>query len=524
MTQLPSSIGEGSREYDERESVSTDEDGGGKQNAMEMKQSLLHLITTESLINTSLYGSFTILQSDFRSFGPSLPHSTIFAVLEFFGIKDRWLKFFRRFLEAPLRFTQDGPEASTNVRRCGVPIEHALSNTLGEAVLFCLDFSINQATQMNLYRFHDDLWFWGQDDLCVKAWETIREFTRIMGLSTNEKKTGAVRVTQDSCSTKLPKSLPKGKIQWGFLTLDQSGEWIVSDEEVDQHIEELRRQLAACKSVFSIVQAWNVYVSKFLANNFGRPQTCLGQRHIDMVITTFDKIQQRLFSDTFGSSNLIDYLKRTIAERCNVTDLPDGFFYFPIELGGLDVRNPLIPLLLVREVEGTQAQKERIIGESKKQKDPKEWIQEAFEQDEEDYEQQKKRYEDGDGIVGAKYRYSSSIFNQSFMSLEEFTRYREETSPNLRYAYRQLREDLVVKDIKITPDVQAALEKLPKSSQTASGVHADWNSMDPYHKWVVQLYGGDVLKRFGGLSIGEKKLLPIGLVTMMRKEKVRWQG
>ncbi|KAL9006278.1 MAG: hypothetical protein Q9188_000935 [Gyalolechia gomerana] len=524
MTQLPSSIGDGARGYDDGTDIGDSDDRTDKKSPVEIKQSLLHLVTTESLINTSLYGSFTVLQSDFKWFGPSLPHFTVFAVLDFLGVKDRWLKFFRKFLETPLKFVQDGPQATTNIRRCGIPIDHALSDALGESVLFCLDFAVNQATRTNLYRFHDDLWFWGQEDVCVKAWETIGEFSRVMGLSMNEEKTGAVQVTQGSVLSELSKSLPKGKVQWGFLRLDPSGTWIINDEEVDQHIEELRRQLKACKSVMATVQAWNVYVSRFLANNFGRPQNCLGQRHIDMVITTFDKIQQRLFKDAFGSSSLVDYLKKTIAEKFNVKDLPDGFFYFPIELGGLDVRNPLIPLLLVREVEGSDAEKERMIGEIQKQKDPKEWIEEAFELEEEAYERLKKRYDKGD-VSAPSNRMLKAKDDESFMSLEEFTRYREETSAYLWNAYNQLQKEPEVKDVTPTSDVGIAIDELPADLvDTRSGINDDWRSMDSYYKWVAQLYGGDVLKRFGSLSMGEKKLLPIGLVTMLREEKVRWQG
>ncbi|KAL8687844.1 MAG: hypothetical protein Q9218_006098 [Villophora microphyllina] len=522
MTQLPSSVGEGSRDYGEDGSgCGYDADAGDeeKKSPMEVKQSLLYLVTTESLLNTSIYGSFTILQSDFRWFGPSLPHSSIYTVLEFLGVRNRWLRFFRKFLEAPLKFVQDGPEAPTQVRRCGIPIEHALSDFLGEAVLFVLDFAVNEATQTNLYRFHDDLWFWGQEDICINAWQTTQKFTKVMGLSMNEKKTGSVTIRPGSDASKPARSLPEGKIQWGFLVMDPSGEWVINGEEVDEHIEELRRQLKACKSIFATIQAWNVYVSRFLANNFGRPQNCLGQHHVDMVISAFDKIQQRVFSKTFGSSNLVEYLKRMIAERFDVKDLPDGFFYFPLELGGLELRNPLVPLLLVRTVASTGAQKQRMLGEEKQELTPKERIQDAFEKDEEDYEERKKRWDEGD--VSSK---SLKLQDQPFMSLEEFTRYREETSWELLSVYQTLQREPTTKDIELTSEVKAALEKLPTPAQTGSGMHRYWSSMNSYDKWVAQLYAGDVLKRFGGLSMGEKKLLPIGLVTMLRKEKVRWQG
>ncbi|KAL9594526.1 MAG: hypothetical protein Q9219_006990 [cf. Caloplaca sp. 3 TL-2023] len=526
MTQLPSSFGDGARDYGDGADSSDDgDDLSGKKTPMEIKQSLLYLVTTESLINTSLYGSFTVLQSDFKWFGPSLPHATIFTVLEFLGIKTRWLQFFRKFLETPLKFVQDGPQAPTNIRRCGIPIDHVISDAVGEAVLFCLDFAVNQATQSNLYRFHDDLWFWGQDDVCVKAWEAIEAFAKVMGLSMNKEKTGAVRVTDGTAPAQLSSSLPQGKIQWGFLVMDQSGKWIINQEEVNQHVEELRRQLKACKSVFAVVQAWNVYVSRFLANNFGRPRSCLGQQHVDMVLTTFDQIQQRLFSDAFGSSSLIEYLRQVIGEKFNVGDLPDGFFYFPVELGGLDVRNPLVPLLLSREIEGTQAQRDRLIGEAPKVKQPKEMIEEAFELEEDEHEKAMKRYNNGEVIRLSSQRASVLKDDEPFMSLEEFTRYREETSDDLHSVYEKLQNEYIERTVISTPDVRTAVDELPADlAKTGSGIHDNWRTMEPYYQWVAQLYGGDVLKRFGSLSMGEKKLLPIGLVTMLRKEKVRWQG
>ncbi|KAL8815232.1 MAG: hypothetical protein Q9223_005615 [Gallowayella weberi] len=525
MTQLPSTIGEGMRDYgDDSDDDDDDSDVGDKKTPVEIKQSLLHLATTESLINTSLYGSFSILESDFEWFGPSLPHSTVFAVLEFFGVQERWLKFFRTFLEASLRFTQDGIDAPSRIRRCGIPIEHALSTALGEAVLFVLDFAVNQATHANLYRFHDDLWFWGQEDVCVKAWDTILEFAKKMGLQMKKEKTGAVQISAGPRTPNVSKSLPKGKVHWGFLTLDPvSGRWVINDEEVDKHIEELKRQLVACKSVLAIVQAWNVYVSRFLANNFGRPHVCLGQQHIDMIIDTLDKIQKRVFSGSFGSNSIIEYLKRTIEERFNVKDLPDGFFYFPSELGGLDLRNPLIPLLLIREVEGTEAKKERYVGEHKQPKTPKEYIEEALEFDEEQYRQCKSRYDEGtvEGVSDKAYKPKD---DEPFMSLEEFMRYPEETSFSLKNAYKKLQQEPRVKDIELTSEIRTALEQLPSSTETGSGIHSGPDGMTSYYKWVVQLYAGDVLRSFGGLSMGEKKLLPIGLVTMLKSEKVRWQG
>ncbi|KAL9010499.1 MAG: hypothetical protein Q9173_004571 [Seirophora scorigena] len=185
--------------------------------------------------------------------------------------------------------------------------------------------------------------------------------------------------------------------------------------------------------------------------------------------------------------------------------------------------NPLIPLLLAREVEDTTAQQERKIGEVEKQKDPKEWIQQAFERDEVEYEVYKKRYDEGE--VGdhknnnkPNKHNDSDEEDRSFMSFEEFTAYREDTSLPLLHAYLRLREEPPQTKVTLTADVQAALKQL-SDGQVKEGIHGDIWMMDGYWKWVTQLYAGDVLARFGGLGMGEKKLLPLGLVTMLRGGK-----
>jgi len=45
-----------------------------------------------------------------------------------------------------------------------------------------------------------------------------------------------------------------------------------------------------------------------------------------------------------------------------------------------------------------------------------------------------------------------------------------------------------------------------------------------YDQWVVKLYGSEIVRKYGRLAMGEKRLLPIGLVSVLRGEKVRWRG
>ncbi|CAF9919961.1 hypothetical protein IMSHALPRED_004779 [Imshaugia aleurites] len=498
LSQLPELFDDGTDNYSEG---SPNDD---VKSPMAIKQSLLHLISTELLLNARLNRSITVFQSDFKWFGPSLPHATIISVLHFFGVPETWLKFFEKFLKAPVKFVQDGPEAQTQTRRCGVPIQHRLSDAMGEAVLFCLDFAVNKSTESNLYRLHDDIWFWGSSNASALAWESIQEFASVMGLTLNEGKTGAAKVSGDldvvPHETSLSNRLPQGEVRWGFLRLDSSGKWTIDDQQVETHIRELQQQLKACKSILAWVQAWNMYVARFISNNFGEPANCLGRPHLDMVIEAFEKIQRGLFADIdLPGENVGEYLRVELAARFGVENIPDGFFYFPIELGGLGMRNPLIPLFLVR-------------GESLS--DPMVKFDEAFELEEADYYNAKQSYEDGTSI--SRHLRTNTHDNEPFMSLDEYSRCREETSIHLHGAYTALLEPPRSAIVEPTPDVRNADRKLDPV--------AYHRGRDVYEQWVLQLYGADIIRRYGGLALGEKKLLPIGLASILRSEKIRWQG
>ncbi|KAF2279623.1 uncharacterized protein EI97DRAFT_430655 [Westerdykella ornata] len=505
MTQLPGKMFDDYIDYaaEDQDSPSSGTSGtrrGGARSPLATKQGMLRLLTTEMLLNTKVYGEFTVLQSDFRWFGPSLSHDAIFAVLKFLGVPDKWLRFFKKFLEPSLVFSHDGADAEGRVRKCGVPMSHVLADALSEALLFCLDFAVNKRTGgANIYRFHDDLWCWGQESTCVQAWEAIKEFAEIMGLEMNEEKTGAALiVANENTSRAISAKLPQGKIKWGFLVLDPSvGRWVINQTDVDAHIVELRRQLGACRSVMAWVQAWNSYVSRFFSTNFGQPANCLGRAHNDMIIEAFQRIQRGLFADS-GVANATEYLRRMLMERFGTDDsVPDGFFYFPSNLGGLGLRNPFIALFATRP--GTP-------------RDPVERIERAFEEEQEVYERLKEKWDTGkdrpkrlgDDAAG------SNNADDPFLSWQEYSAYREETSPYLYQAYRYLMECPPEHHV----DVVGSAQFNRKMEDT------------PYWRWIYALYAGEVKERFGGegLQLGERDLLPVGLVEVLRSEKVRWEG
>jgi hypothetical protein len=432
----------------------------------------------------------TAVRTNFAWFGPSLPHSTVCAVLDFVNVSEEWMNFFRRVLEAPMKFMEDGKDAPVQIRKRGTPISGPPSDMLGETVLFCLDFAFNQGTDgARMYRLHDDIWFWGAETTCVKGWAIMTEFAELMGLNFNNEKTGSVNITRRARykGSTLSSSLPKGDVRWGFLKLDsETGRFLIDQANVDTHIEELRRQLGACKSVFDWIQAWNVYGARFFTTHFGKPANCFGQAHVDMMLETSSRIQAKLFASTGRS--VTSTLKRMISGSFGMDDIPEGYLYFPMSMGGLDIKRAFIDLYLIRD---------KISSDSDK------YMNDFFAIEEGKYNAAKAAFDDGD---------NAKLAGQPFMPFAEYIHYRERASDDLHRAYMQLLKEPAQEEVTPMADVTALLGRHARSKLT------------PYYRWVIQLYATDMIARFGGLNVVDKGLLPTGKVNMFRESRFRWQG
>lgn len=472
--------------------------GDTRKGHVQVTQELLHMMETEILLSRKLARDMVVIRSDFKWFGPSIPHSSIFAVLEFFGVNSEWLDFFRRALEVPLRFKQDPADAEPQMRKRGTPLSTPLADYFGESLLFVLDFAVNQTAGTMLYRLHDDMWLWGEPEKCAAGWEAMVQFADVVGLDFNTDKTGsAVMATQGSeVDAGVLEKLPKGDVTWGFLRLDpENGRFVINQAEVDKHVAELKLQLDACHTVFDWIQAWNVYGVRFFTNNSGRPANCYGRAHVDSMLATFQRIQATLFGAESGGAG--DHLKKMISSRFGVRDLPDGYLYFPVGMGGLGLQNPFVKLYLIRD---------------QTVEEPEKLVDDFLEDEEAEYRRAKERFEE----EGAGERTQSEwddLRGQEFMSHEEFVRYRERTSVLLFNTYNRLMAQPVEKDVELRGEVKAALEG-----------EDEWYALSGYDRWVVQLFCKDMLARFGGLNVVDKGLLPMGLMGMLRESRFKWQG
>ncbi|OHE96375.1 hypothetical protein CORC01_08298 [Colletotrichum orchidophilum] len=521
LDQLPQSVAEERGGYG---SDGKEKKGDSRKSHVAVVQNLLHLVQSEIIMQTRLGSDVTVIRSDLKWFGPSVPHSSIFAVLDFFGVDGEWISFFRRVLECPLRFSGDPSDAPAQIRRRGTPLSTPLADFVAETMLFCMDFAVNQqADGCRLYRLHDDMWLWGGLETCTRAWETMTEFVNLTGLEFNWDKTGSVRIAAAAAAPPVAGSnqqqstmgtmttaqgrLPSGHVVWGFLKLDPvSGRFLLDQDKIDVHIDELRLQLEACSSVFDWIQAWNIYGARFFKTNCAQLANCYSRQHVDSMLATFHRIQERLF----GAGGAGAHLKRLIGDRFGVEDIPDGYLYFPVSLGGLGLQNPFIHLYLIRD---------DVI------EDPDVIMDDFLAEEEAEYRFKKAAYEEDTGdnvdVAGARHHPPwlladdyRDLREQPFMSYEEFARHRRRTSPALSRALDRLRHTPAAKAIELRGEVEAALKTTP----------AGWYGLSGYEQWVCGLYGKDMVAWFGSLVVVDKGVLPTGLLDMLRQSRFKWRG
>ncbi|PVH96904.1 hypothetical protein DM02DRAFT_730914 [Periconia macrospinosa] len=501
MSPLPSSLRDSSDYYREVLGENADTTTG-----LGIRQTLLRQIATDVLLQRTLRGRVAVVQSDLQWYASGMPHSTLFAVLRFWGVPEYWISFFRKFAEAPLRMDET-PGRDVNTRKRGIPITDAFEKFFGETVLFGMDLAVNRLAETTLVRFHDDLWLCGEPSTCAKAWETIEGFVKLFGLDINWSKTGSVYLA-DQKDEEIASKLPSGDVSMGMLQLTNGGEWAIDQKQVAAHTRQLRKQLGECKSIISWVQVWNACMGSFFQNVVGGPANCFGQGHVDSIVQTFSKIQQELFEDHEGSAT--NYLREQIKNRFGVESVLDSFFFLPEAFGGLGLKNPFVPFFLLK---GDLV------------KDPGELVEKflkaelkAYKEEAEAYaalssKEKRERYK---YVFGDDWR-NSAIMDETFFSFEEYTQHRETYSSLLKSTYVELMAKPRVQDVSLGKEMEPWFDELCHSHSTG------WTSLTSEEKWVMNLFAEELKKHFGALSIIDKNLLPTGCMELLQRKKPTWQ-
>ncbi|KAL4905539.1 hypothetical protein BDW74DRAFT_17810 [Aspergillus multicolor] len=474
------------------------------------KQHLLRKVATETLIQRHIYDEAAVIQSDLRWYATGLPHSTIFAVMEYIGLSDKWIAFFRKYLESPLNLdssSEGRPPTGPRTRKRGVPMAHSSEKLIGEMILFFMDLAVNRTTGLLLYRLHDDLWLCGEPSKCAQAWEVMGRFARVTGLEFNMSKTGSVYLS-DLPDSGVEDRLPKGPVTFGFLKLDSSGTWVIDQSQVDAHVKQLKTQLDKCDSVMAWIRTWNSCIGRFFKNTFGQPAVCFGQSHVDMILSTYRAMQETLFGDSTGT--VTQHLRQMIEARFNVSDIPDALFYYPEELGGLGLRNPSISPFLVRGTLQTSPI-QHIVDFSANEVKLYHSLKKEFHELPQTTRMTRFAYANN----GKERHFVSRSERDTFMPFEEWSRFRWSQSTLFRNLYQDLQEVPEPAGIDFSMETSNALFRPLNSGQV--------RALDQETRWIVQMYAPEVLRDYGGVALVDRKYLPVGVMAMVKERRVKWQ-
>ncbi|EEP76423.1 predicted protein [Uncinocarpus reesii 1704] len=514
--------------YDDDDNVNDDDDDNdnmsdtGKLSPKETKQLLLRSLATEVLFGRAFDGEVAVVQSDFQWFATGIAHSTVFAVLRFIGLPEKWIEFFKKVLEPPLDMLTGEP---VRIRKRGLPMVHIFEKVFGELVLFFMDMAVNQQANMLLYRIHDDLWLCGKPDKCAKAWQAMEQFAKVMGLEFNQSKTGSTYLVGEGQQRNLDvvKALPKGPVVVNFLVLDPTtGEWVVNQNHVKQHVEQLSKQLNAANSVLQWVKTWNTCIGRFFSYTFGEPADCFGRKHLNAILATHQTIQRTLFNGLNGNgSNVVEHVKKMIASRFNVTDIPDAFLYMPEALGGIGLHNPFVPLSLVSP---------NIC------EDPGELIHEFLQNERETYRLAKRNFEElsetnrrrrfqqifpKDEETGIRLHAPSRDEAKEFLPFHKYVEMRGYNNPKLLKLFRQLNLAAKMRKLNSSHEIIQELRKVSRSLIHQPELSV--SKIDPELEWLMQFHLRELKEKCGGLSIVDRSFLPLGILKAMRRKKVAWR-
>lgn len=488
---------------------------------VDTRQFLLRILATETMLQRAIHGGTAVVQSDLKWFGAGLSHTTIFAVMRFFGFPEKLVGFFKKVLEAPLNLetSSSGPRT----RRRGIPMARSPGRMMGEIVLFVMDFAVNHETGLLLYRLHDDLWVTGSPEDTAKAWATMQRCAKVLGLEFNEHKTGSVYLVDDETGrdAAITAALPPGPVKVGHLVINpESGKWVIDQESVAEHVAQLRKQLAECHSVLDWIRTWNSCISRFFGNTFGEPAVCFGDEHVKSILETYQKMHRDIFAPWYGVQNAtltdtqhsaVYYIKKKIMERFGVDDPSDAFVAFPDELGGLGLVNPFFSFFVDREYDWP----------------PEEKIKRFFEKEQAKYQSAKKVFDHKRPAYRAQkelpwFKASEVLKPEEmnvFFDFEEWSAHREMTSQDLAVLYGELcdkgasskkrgQEPRLSRKLKASLD----LDRLPHKAGVTKGEML----------LLIQMYCDEAHEKFGSLHLVDTRSLPLGVLTMMAEKSVRW--
>ncbi len=135
----------------------------------------------------------------------------------------------------------------------------------------------------------------------------------------------------------LPSKLPQQAPHWLFLTLDQQGTWQLDQRLISEYINQTAQMITDTPAILNKIDVYNGACS-YLCQAIGL-HINLGANHREQVRTTLWRYGQQSIQQT----SMVAYVGDLINQRLgNSVSLPEGWLHWPITAGGLGIQQPLI--------------------------------------------------------------------------------------------------------------------------------------------------------------------------------------
>lgn len=292
-----------------------------------------------------------IIQTDLKNYFLTLPHQTLLVVLEEVGISQKWLNFFKTYLEVPYSYKDEIYSAKR-----GISLSHLLSSMLADTLLLLLDKAFWTQKGIATFRYMDDMYiFCDSEKDAQNAWQTLTDFYKMTGLELNKEKIGIVRIGEskekDSFIEKINKELQTEITlpNWMFLSLHQDGNWKINQSAVSNFAQILSEKLENTGSIFEFCNVYNTHIS-FLLKSFGIGYP-LGNQHLEEISKAVVLFEKQLFKD---NTTVLQALQNRLVEKIPtmkqaIEKLPEAWYYWSLTAGGFALQNPFCHIVSIAQ-------------------------------------------------------------------------------------------------------------------------------------------------------------------------------
>jgi hypothetical protein len=219
----------------------------------------------------------------------------------------------------------------------GIVSHRILSDVLGELLLRLLDDYIQSVANALVIRVVDDICL-----ITTSPEQALRAWQAIGEFCAACGLAVNLEKSGSVCITgERPAGLPVTNPRWQLLVLDERGDWSVNLPKLEEHIEKTAQRLQTTSSIIGQVDVYNAnmnYLMRAIAAS-----APLGNVHRQSIAQAIARFHYGLFGENQGiSARLQKQLHERYLQGARSGTIPEALLYYPITAGGLGLNNGMI--------------------------------------------------------------------------------------------------------------------------------------------------------------------------------------